>query len=49
MRYGRQKGYILESEAYFLICMRYIEMNPVRVETVEHSGRYRRPSYAENA
>lgn len=27
---GRHKGNILESEAYFLACMRYIEMNPVR-------------------
>ncbi|GJL76405.1 MAG TPA: transposase [Nitrosomonas nitrosa] len=46
---GRHKGNILESEDYFLICMRYIEMNPVRVAMVEHPAQYRWSSYAANA
>lgn len=46
---GRHKGNILESEAYFLSCMRYIEMNPVRAAMVEHPGQYRWSSYAANA
>ncbi len=27
---GRHKGHIVQSQTYFLACMRYIEMNPVR-------------------
>lgn len=46
---GRHKGHILESENYFLICMRYIEMNPVRAGMVEHPAQYRWSSYAANA
>jgi len=46
---GRHKGHILESEVYFLTCMRYIEMNPVRAEMVEHPAQYRWSSYAANA
>lgn len=46
---GRHKGHILESEDYFLICMRYIEMNPVRAGMAEHPAQYRWSSYAANA
>jgi putative transposase len=46
---GRHKGHILESEDYFLICMRYIEMNPVRAGMVEHPAQYRWSSYPANA
>lgn len=46
---GRHKGNIIESEAYFLICMRYIEMNPVRAGMVDHPAQYRWSSYAANA
>jgi putative transposase len=46
---GRHKGNIIESEAYFLICMRYIEMNPVRAGMVDHPAKYRWSSYAANA
>lgn len=38
---GRHKGNILESEAYLLACMRYIEMNPVRAGMVEQPAQYR--------
>ena len=46
---GRHKGNIIESEAYFLSCMRYIEMNPVRAGMVDHPAKYRWSSYAANA
>jgi len=46
---GRHKGNVIESEAYFLICMRYIEMNPVRAGMVDHPAEYRWSSYAANA
>ncbi len=46
---GRHKGNILESEVYFLTCMRYIEMNPVRAGMVGHAAMYRWSSYAANA
>ena len=46
---GQHKGNILESEAYFMICMRYIEMNPVRARMVDHPGQYRWSSYSANA
>jgi len=46
---GRHKGHILASEDYFLTCMRYIEMNPVRTGMVDHPAQYRWSSYAANA
>ncbi|MCX7108504.1 MAG: transposase [Methylococcales bacterium] len=46
---GRHKGNIIESEAYFLSCMRYIEMNPVRAGMVDHPAKYRWSSYTANA
>jgi putative transposase len=46
---GRYKGNIIESATYFLICMRYIEMNPVRFGMVDHPAKYRWSSYAVNA
>ncbi len=46
---GRHKGNIIESEAYFLSCMRYIEMNPVRAGMVDYPAKYRWSSYASNA
>lgn len=45
---GRHKGSLIESEAYFLACMRYIEMNPVRAGMVDHPAKYRWSSYAAN-
>lgn len=46
---GRHKGHIIQSQNYFLTCMRYIEMNPVRANMVEHPAKYRWSSYAANA
>jgi len=46
---GRYKCNVVESQAYLLSCMRYIEMNPVRAGMVEHPAQYRWSSYAFNA
>ena len=34
---------------YFLLCMRYIEMNPVRAKMIDHPAKYRWSSFAANA
>ncbi len=46
---GRYKASLVDSEAYLLTCMRYIEMNPVRASMVEHPGEYQWSSYGANA
>lgn len=46
---GRFKAALVDTDAYLLACMRYIELNPVRAGMVEHPGRYRWSSYAANA
>lgn len=46
---GRHKGIIVESTAYLLTCMRYIELNPVRAGIVARPEHYRWSSYAANA
>lgn len=46
---GRYKSNVIESQAYLLSCMRYIEMNPVRAGMVDHPAKYRWSSYAANA
>ena len=46
---GRYKSSLIDSEAYLLICMRYIEMNPVRAGMVKHPGEYQWSSYSVNA
>lgn len=46
---GRFKASLIDSEAYLLTCMRYIEMNPVRAGMVEHPGEYLWSSYGVNA
>jgi len=46
---GRYKASLIDTEAYLLTCMRYIELNPVRANMVEHPGEYRWSSYAVNA
>lgn len=46
---GRYKSSLIDSEAYLLTCMRYIELNPVRAGMVNHPGDYRWSSYAANA
>ena len=46
---GRFKSSLVDSEKYLLICMRYIELNPVRASMVMHPDDYRWSSYASNA
>jgi len=46
---GRYKSSLIDSDAYLLTCMRYIEMNPVRAKLVEHPGAYPWSSYVANA
>lgn len=46
---GRYKCNVIESQAYFLSCMRYIELNPVRAGMVDLPAEYRWSSYAANA
>ncbi|MBS0213271.1 MAG: hypothetical protein JSR26_08870 [Proteobacteria bacterium] len=40
---------MIDSTAYLLTCMRYIELNPVRAGMVAHPSEYRRSSHAANA
>ena len=46
---GRYKASLVDSEAYLLTCMRYIELNPVRANMVGHPAEYGWSSYAANA
>jgi putative transposase len=46
---GRYKASLVDSEAYLLTSMRYIEMNPVRAGMVKTPDEYRWSSYSHNA
>lgn len=46
---GRYKATLIDSEAYLLTCMRYIELNPVRAGMVDHPSEYPWSSYPHNA
>lgn len=46
---GRYRAAPIDSEAYFLACCRYIELNPVRARMVAHPRGYRWSSYAAHA
>lgn len=46
---GRFKSFIIDTEAYWFTCMRYVELNPVRAGLVSHPAQYRWSSYASNA
>ena len=46
---GRHKGCILDSSSYFLRCMQYIELNPVRAGMVSDPGDYPWSSFKANA
>jgi len=42
---GRCRATVVHAEDYLLTCMRYIELNPVRAEMVEHPSEYAWSSY----
>ena len=42
---GRYKAAVVDSERYFLVCARYIELNPVRAGLAVHPEDYRWSSY----
>lgn len=46
---GRYKSSLIDSEAYLLACMRYIELNPIRAGLVQRPEDYLWSSYASNA
>jgi putative transposase len=46
---GRYKSTLVDSEEYLLICHRYIELNPVRANMVDHPAEYPWSSYRCNA
>lgn len=46
---GRYKASLVDSEAFALICYRYIELNPVRANMVQHPVEYPWSSYRYNA
>ncbi len=46
---GRYRAAPIDSEAYFLACCRYIELNPVRAGMVRHPRDYRWSSYRAHA
>lgn len=46
---GRFKSSLIDSNAYLLTCMRYIELNAVRALMVELPGEYQWSSYRHNA
>ena len=46
---GRYKATVIDSEHYLLSCYRYIELNPVRANIVQHPSEYPWSSYAMNA
>lgn len=46
---GRFRSCIVDDERYFLSCQRYIELNPVRAQMVDHPGQYPWSSYRAHA
>ena len=46
---GRYKATLIDTEAYLLICMRYIELNPIRANMVVRLSEYPWSSYGYNA
>lgn len=46
---GRHKASLINAEDYLLLCMRYIELNPVRASMVKHPADYKWSSYRANA
>ena len=47
-REGRFKSSLVDTQTYFLVCMRYIELNPVRAGMNEIPGEDKWSSYQAN-
>ena len=46
---GRYRSCLVDSERYFFVCQRYIELNPVRAALCDHAADYDWSSYRANA
>jgi REP-associated tyrosine transposase len=46
---GRYRAAPIDTDAYFISCCRYIELNPVRARMVDHPRQYRWSSYRAHA
>lgn len=46
---GRFRSCLVQTENYFLLCQRYVELNPVRASMVQHPADYKWSSYRANA
>jgi len=46
---GRYKATLVDTDAYFLACMRYVELNPVRAHLVVAASEFRWSSHRANA
>jgi putative transposase len=46
---GRYRAAPIDSDAYFIACCRYVELNPVRARMTDHPRRYRWSSYRAHA
>jgi putative transposase len=46
---GRHKSSLVQTEKYFLVCSRYIELNPVNANMVKRPDQYRWSSFHANA
>lgn len=46
---GRYKSCPIQAESYLMTCQRYIELNPIRANIVEHPAEYQWSSYRTNA
>ena len=45
---GRYRANLIDTDSYLLVCMRYIELNPVRADLAETPGDYPWSSYRAN-
>lgn len=46
---GRYKTSVIDSERYLMVCMRYIELNPLRARLTTDAAQYRWSSYAHHS
>lgn len=46
---GRYHAWLIDTDAYWLACLRYVELNPVRAQLVGDASRYRWSSYSAHA